>query len=137
MIMDTRLGILLALLLAPASCVGPAPVEERPDLGAMLRGEIPAEWSSLGPGGQITGEGDAASVPFWETFEDPVLTGLVEEALVHNRDLLASAERLRGAAARSMVARSARKPQVQARLDSSRQEQVFVGFPFPGGPLES
>jgi multidrug efflux system outer membrane protein len=125
------------LLPALIGCVGPDPVEERPDLGALLRGEMPAQWSSDGSGeGHVAPDGEPQA-PFWESFDDPVLTGLVEEALVHNRDLLASAERLRGAAARSMVARSARRPQVQGRLDGARQEQVFVGLPIPGGPLES
>ena len=135
--MDTRSGFLLPLLLVPLSCLGPDLVEERPDLGALLRGDVPERWSAEEPadGSGVPSRGE--EVPFWETFGDPVLTGLVEEALVHNRDLLASAERLRGAAARSMVARSARRPQVQGRLDGSRQEQVFVGLPFPGGPLES
>ena len=142
--MRTRLAPLISFLIT-ASCVAPDPVEARPELAALLRGELPEGWAGAGAGGDGPalgpGSGDGASAPaerpFWQTFSDPVLDALVEEALEHNRDLLASAQRLRASAARSMVARSARRPQVQGRLDTSRQEQALVGFPFPGPPLES
>ncbi len=135
--MRTRLGPLIAALLLSAGCAGPDAAEERPDLSSLLRGDLPEAWTPTGVGGDGLAAREDDPRPFWETFDDPLLNGLVEEALTYNRDLLASAERLRGAAARSMVARSARRPQVQGRVDGSRQDQAFVGFPFPGGPLQS
>ena len=112
-------------------CMGPDPAEARPALEDLVEGQLPGRWT-----GAATAEG-VREPAFWETFSDPVLAELVEEALRHNQDLAASAERLRGAAARSMVARSARRPQVQGRVDGSRQDQTFVGFPLFPGPLES
>ncbi len=135
--MRTRLEPFIAALLLTAGCAGPDAAEARPELASLLRGDLPESWDPAASGQATLAAGASDPRPFWETFEDPLLDGLVEEALTYNRDLLASAERLRGAAARSMVARSARRPQVQGRVDGSRQEQVFVGFPFPGGPLES
>ncbi len=135
--MPTLPGPLIAALLLTAGCAGPNAAEARPDLSSLLRGDLPEAWTPAGASGGGSMASDEDARPFWETFEDPLLDGLVEEALIHNRDLLASAERLRGAAARSMVARSARRPQVQGRVDGSRQDQAFVGFPFPGGPLQS
>ena len=123
------------LLLPAALCVGclaPDPDELRPELDELIRGGLPDAWA--GPSGA---EGAVADRPFWETFGDATLDQLVVEALEHNQDLVASAERLRAAAARSMVARSARSPQIQGRVDGSRQDQTFVGFPLFPGPLES
>ncbi|MEM9801044.1 MAG: efflux transporter outer membrane subunit [Planctomycetota bacterium] len=109
--------------LSTAACLTPHVDEERPDLQALMRGEVREEWV------METADGAYDRTPFWMTFEDPVLDALVVEALEHNHDLVASAERLRAAAARSLVSRSARRPQIDARFDAARQKQVFVGFP--------
>lgn len=117
----------LALLIAAApACLAPHALEERPEDAELLRGQIPEAWTR-GEAGDVRVE-----TPFWETFDDEILTSLVEEALVHNHDLAASAERVRAAAARSTVARAARRPTLDANASYLRQKNVFVGFPIPG-----
>ena len=67
----------------------------------------------------------AANVPaissdWWREFGDPVLTGMVDEALRYNRDLLQAAARVEEAAAAAGVARSSLLPQVNANVGTSR-----------------
>lgn len=115
------------LLAAAAGCLAPHDDERRPETNEILNGELRAGWT------EETASGAYPEVPFWRTFNDEVLTALVEEALAHNHDLVASAERLRAAVARSRIARAARRPQVDASANYLRQKNVFVGFPIPGG----
>ena len=102
-------------------------------MDVLLRDELRAAWSGPASAGDYPGD-----VPFWEGFQDEALDGLVREALIHNQDLAASAERLRAAAARSRIARSARRPQLDANATYARQQNVF-GLPILGaiGPLST
>ncbi len=129
------------LVLALAGCASPAADEERPEVDVLLRGELRDAWATEAAEGEYPGGGStsAYSGPFWTTFEDAILNDLVLDALQHNHDLVASAQRLRGAAARSQVARSSRMPQVNASTRFARQKNVFVGLPIPGstGPLSA
>ncbi|MEM6567350.1 MAG: efflux transporter outer membrane subunit [Planctomycetota bacterium] len=115
---------LLALVLP--GCLAPHPDEARPELQALMRGEVRDGWA------EDAAQGNYDRTAFWLSFEDPVLNDLVLEALQYNHDLVASAERMRASAARAMISRSARRPQVNARLDGTRQQQVFVGLPVGG-----
>lgn len=128
-------------LLALASCATPAADEDRPAVDELLRGELRDAWATEAAAGAYPGDAADASYagPFWTTFGDAVLNDLVIDALQHNHDLVASAQRLRGAAARSQVARSSRMPQVNASSRFARQKNVFVGLPIPGstGPLSA
>ncbi len=117
---------LLVASLVSAACLSPHPDESRPALEDLLRGELREGWTSASSSGNYPAE------PFWATFGDQALEDLVAEALEHNYDLVASAERLRGALARSRVARSARSPQLDANTNYARQKNVFVGLPIPG-----
>lgn len=119
-------GPLAIALLAAPGCLAPHALEERPETSELLRDQLPDGWTR-GEAGD-----PALEVPFWETFGDATLTALVEEALAHNHDLAASAERVRAAAARSTVARAARRPTLDANASYLRQQNVFVGLPFPG-----
>lgn len=121
----TAAPALLALLL-PTACLAPHADEARPEMSEMLRGELPESWA------QPAGEGAYPADPFWMTFSDPTLEALVQEALVHNHDLIGSAERLRGAVSRARIARAARRPQLDANTSYLRQKNIFVGLPFPG-----
>ena len=69
---------------------------------------------------------------WWNTFDDPQLTALVERVLMHNTDLRASASRLQAAQAQARIAGAALYPSVLARGDAGRQRQNFVGLPIPG-----
>ena len=123
-----------AVVLLSAACASPHPDEARPELGVLLRDELRAAWAGPASSGEYPGD-----APFWEGFQDEVLDGLVREALIHNQDLAASAERLRAAAGRARIARSARRPQLDANATYARQQNVFVGLPIPGasGPLST
>ena len=115
------------VVLGTAGCLAPHADESRPETREILNDALPAGWA------EDATEGEYTSEPFWRTFEDDVLTELVEEALTHNHDLVASAERLRAAVARSRIARAARRPQLDGNANYLRQKNVFVGFPIPGG----
>ncbi|QDV07032.1 Outer membrane protein OprM precursor [Planctomycetes bacterium Poly30] len=140
----SALGLALFLgapvLFFSAGCVGPNADEDRPEVQEILRGELRDSWESeAAPGEYPTAGEQEYGGPFWTTFEDSVLNDLVVEALQHNHDLIASAQRLRGAAARSQVARSARLPQLDANAQYARTKNIFVGLPIPGstGPLSA
>lgn len=116
-----------------AACSTPHADEARPGLNDLLGGATREAWASPTP------QGESTDGPFWQAFGDPILDGLVAEALEHNHDLKASAARLGTAAARGRIARSARRPNLDARAGYQRQKNLFIGFPIPGtsGPASS
>lgn len=77
--------------------------------------------------------------PWWHHFQDTNLTAAIEEALTANHDLRATGARVDAAFELARMAGAAQLPEVGAQLGSTRQQQVFVGFPIPGaaGPLKS
>jgi multidrug efflux system outer membrane protein len=109
----------LSLLLLVAACAASAP-PDRPDLP-----ELAASWASASTDGAVV------SGPWW-TSMDPTLDGLVEEALANNRDLQASAARLRAAVALADGSRAGRRPTLDALVNAQRRERNFIGFPIPG-----
>jgi len=68
-----------------------------------------------------------------ESFHDPKLTALVDEALLENRNLQTFAGRIKSAEATAIIAGAPAKPQVSGRFDGSRNSRNFIGFPFGGG----
>jgi len=76
----------------------------------------------------------ARSEAWWRAFEVPQLEPLVREALLGNRSLRATAERVEAAAALVREAGSARLPQVDATFDATRARQNIIGV-VPGQPL--
>lgn len=62
---------------------------------------------------------------WWESFDDPVLTGLVEEALGRNFDLVAAYARLEQARALRKSARSGFFPQVDGNANGNRARRNF------------
>jgi outer membrane protein, multidrug efflux system len=114
--------LILPILLAPIACRTPGEGDS-----AALDLAVPPAWSS-----------DPSDAPpledaWWRAFDDEGLALLVEEALLHNRDLAASAARLEGAAAQARLAGADLMPQVSASGSAGRSQQVFVGLPIPGG----
>jgi NodT family efflux transporter outer membrane factor (OMF) lipoprotein len=120
--MSSRVGTrgALASMLLVAACHGTR-VEPEPDVA------VPEEWASGAP------EGEAAVDEWWDFFEEPRLAAAVEEALVHNRDLAAAATRVEQAAALARIAGADRLPAVGIGASASRNQNVFVGLPVPGG----
>lgn len=83
--------------------------------------ELPQSYGTAG------GEADA-SLPdkWWETFGDPELNHLVDEALGRNFQLGAAWARLERARAGAQMSSAGYWPQVSAQLDVSRRRQVML-----------
>jgi multidrug efflux system outer membrane protein len=75
-----------------------------------------------------------ADVPWWSTFGDEVLSGLVAEAVANNQDLAVAVARVEEARARAGVARADGLPQVQGDASAARNRtSQALGYP-PFGP---
>jgi multidrug efflux system outer membrane protein len=72
---------------------------------------IPAEFRGLGPENP-GGPASIADLPWWEVFGDPVLHGLIQEALHQNYDLRVAAQRILDARAQVTIARSFQFPEL-------------------------
>jgi outer membrane protein, multidrug efflux system len=72
--------------------------------------------------GQATSDSDSlADLPWWDVFKDPVLRGLVEEALRNGYDVRIAAARVEEARARYGIARAAAFPQLGYSVGYARQ----------------
>ena len=78
---------------------------------------------------------DVANTRWWEQFNDPVLTGLVESALRDNRDLVIAAARVDAFMGQLVTTRSQFYPQANYNLNASRNRSSAVGTsqPLPPG----
>jgi multidrug efflux system outer membrane protein len=113
--MRERLLPALALVAAAAlsACaVGPDHRAPTPALDATFLGAGAARTDTAAP--------DAGIATFWKGFDDPVLTALVERALVANADARIAEARLREARALAYGADAARFPQVDAQAGVTR-----------------
>ncbi|WP_454757366.1 efflux transporter outer membrane subunit [Cupriavidus campinensis] len=82
----------------------------------------------------------AADSDWWNSFNDPVLTAMVEAALRSNYDARIAAARIDEFRGQLMVARSGFYPQLNATASAARQKSgSFNGTPFAalGGPRNS
>lgn len=93
--------------------------------------ELPAAWPQ--------GAADARIAPdWWRVYGDPVLDGLIEEALAHNRDLHVAAARIEQARALLGSAQADRQPHAELASDVSRSRHSQAGaMPMPGGAHNS
>src|SRR5258706_1149583 len=111
------LALAFATMLLAGCTVGPD--YKRPDL------DLPKEYGIA-----------QASVPapdrWWGVFNDPVLDGLVDEALAANRDLRAAAARIEQARAQFVIDRAALSPDagIDASVTRSRASQLGT-VPIP------
>ena len=96
-----RFAAATALAALSAGCVV-GPNYKRPPVTVPERvyGQLAADAESL------------ADLPWWEVFEDPVLRGLIEEAMREGYDVRIAAARVEEARARFGIARAAAFPQV-------------------------
>ncbi len=84
------------------------------------RDQIPGRWSGS--------HGRGAVVPGWiQTFGDPELTRLVEEAILRNPDLKAAAARVEASRHAVRVASSSLYPRIGAKILGNRQGQELGG----------
>ncbi len=118
-----RLAATLAAL-PLAACVTLGPDYQRPEP------ELPAAYSQAASPGAVP---DA----WWALFGEPVLDGLVKEALAANQDLAAAAARVEEARALAGLARADRFPEVTGQAGGSRTKFSGDSGQFPPGiPLE-
>ncbi|MBQ1538933.1 MAG: efflux transporter outer membrane subunit [Desulfovibrio sp.] len=94
----------IALLIEACSF---APKYERPGQ------ELPASWKNV----QL--DGKLLHMDWWTRFNDPVLNGLVKDALARNQDLAQSMAKIESAAAQAGVASSAIWPQVSGQAQAT------------------
>jgi len=77
-------------------------------------------WSAVAQGTTGAASDEGALATWWSTFDDPVLTSLVERASSHNLDLLQARARVREARARRGGAAADILPSVSASASASR-----------------
>ena len=85
---------------------------------------IPESWPSE------TVSTDRVDDRWWESFNDPQLTGMISVILENNVNLVAMAARVRQAREAAVIAGAAQMPEVGLGLDGSRQKQNFIGLPI-------
>ena len=111
------LGGLAGLVLLAGCTVGPD--YERPQM------ELPTRWSAPAApidtvAGNPTVEVSRVRPDWWRTFQDPVLTGLVERALAANEDIVLAAARVAEARANLNYSQAERLPSLGAEASASR-----------------
>ena len=117
----TRRALLpCATVLALGGCaVGPD--FERP----ATQAPVPEAWAAEAGIGSDTPLADAApNLRWWEGFGDPVLNGLIDEALIHNNDLDAAAARVLEARAQLGGSTSALLPSLNLGATASRSQSA-------------
>lgn len=122
MMRKTRV-VSLAGILASGCAVGPN--YERPAI------ELPQAWPE-----KLGIEAATKAVPerWWTVFSDPQLDALIDEALMHNRDLLVAGQRVIEARAQARVADTNLLPVVSANASRNRTKSSLEGsFPPPPG----
>ncbi|MBX3389563.1 MAG: efflux transporter outer membrane subunit [Phycisphaeraceae bacterium] len=102
------LMLMSSAILASCSAVGPDYI--RPDAEVSLAFRNPAFHAS----------GTHASDRWWETFQDPVLTGLIEDAVHRNQDLRIAVAAVREARAARGIADSRGMPSIDANASYRR-----------------
>jgi multidrug efflux system outer membrane protein len=111
----------IAVALTAGCTVGPDYVQPKTD--------APPAWRISYP--EAAG---VANTRWWEQFDDPVLTGLVESALRENRDLVIAAARVDAFLGQLVTTRSQLYPQASYEINASRNRSTEVGTsPLPPG----
>ena len=93
---------------------------------------VPAEYRGLGPENPV-GAGSLGDLPWWEIFGDPVLQGLIREAIQQNYDLRVAASRILDARAQVTAARSFQFPELNSRGSAPYQKIEGDTGPFQLG----
>jgi len=120
--MNQRLTLTSLLLLALAACTL-GPDYRRPQI------ETPTTWRT-----PVSDTTEVANVPWWEQFQDPALSALVNEAARNSKDLAIATARVEEAYAQYGITRSALFPQVDASASGERDRASRNGpSPVPAG----
>lgn len=117
--------VLIALGLGACS-VQPEPIDTHLDV------PMPKEWTA-----DANPISQTETPDWWLSFGDANLTRLIVEAQQRNQDLQAAAARVLAAQAQARIAGADLAPQISGDLSAARRQQIFVGFPLPGGGVLS
>lgn len=102
-----RTAVVTTAVLFAAACAAVGPDYEEPKI------ELAASWRQPREAGLV--DGNPADQAWWRSFADPVLTDLVDRALVQNLDLRAALARLESARAMRGAAAADQWPSIDAR----------------------
>lgn len=131
-----RSGLLLVILNLSACgwfpAVNLAPKYEPPQY------VVPDSWHGASPFVEAKPADGELRPDWWKLFGDPVLDGLIEQAMVANPDLQAAAERFVQARDIMMAARSQYFPRISLEMGASHNRQSFDRLFRPeNSPLQS
>lgn len=102
---------LLLLIAAMAGCTAAGPDYRRPQT------DIPAAWRSTLPA-----QGEPGPNAWWQSYADPVLSGLIDQAIATNRDVLLATARIDQYLALMATSRSRSFPHIGYALGANRQD---------------
>lgn len=123
--MKFRLCALIPVAFLCGCAIGPE--YERPEIVTPTEWRVPVEKPE-----------ELANVRWWEAFEDPALTKLIETALTQNKDLKIATARVEEFYSRYGVSRSELFPQIEASGGySRRRSSESLGIPNLGGALRN
>jgi NodT family efflux transporter outer membrane factor (OMF) lipoprotein len=123
---------LLGLLALSACTVGPA--YRSPQIAtpaAYIEAPAPAATTAATTLPAAAAPSDATLARWWELFKDPILQGLIDQALAGNPDLQTAASRVRQARLQEIVTRSAEYPDVSAAVDTVILHSSLAGGSLP------
>ena len=107
----TKYVLPLALLVAGCA-VGPD--YEAPKLG------LPLGWLGLGASDRLVAEGEVVKLDWWKAFNDPVMDGLIQQALSRNGDLRVAQARVLEARGARLAAQAGLLPSIDGTAQGSR-----------------
>lgn len=107
-----RVATLIALAVLGGCAVGPTYREPQAD--------APSEWHALAAAGAAVAPGSTADLEWWNSFNDPLLTSLIERALRNNLDVDEAIARVREARARRGIATADLLPSVSGSVSGTR-----------------
>ncbi|MBE0583921.1 MAG: efflux transporter outer membrane subunit [Desulfofustis sp.] len=116
----------LLLTMTLAGCTTMGPDYQRPET------EIPSTWRSAVPK-----EEKLVDTEWWHAFADPVLSGLIDQAVLGNRDLLLATARVDQYLALLETARAQFFPQVGYALGANRQDNAIPPLSTTNPPAYS
>lgn len=118
-----------ALALLVSGCISLAPSREEP----ALIGDLPDQFSNA------DASGDYAPQAWWDAFDDPVLTGLVDQALRANTDIVEAVGRLEQARAQARISQAGLFPATSASASGTATSTPVDGLAFgdiAGGAID-
>jgi outer membrane protein, multidrug efflux system len=104
-----------------AACAGPRPGS--PPAATVVP---PSDWRTVR--GALAAE---VSTTWWQAFDDPVLTGIVDTALANNIDIALAAQRVAEARGQFHLAQARTLPDVVGAAGGGRDREINPGFGIP------